>query len=515
MNKTEKGIIGLSAALVVLGGGLAVLKLTEKDSGSGNESSLSETEPTTEAEGSGLTLVYDTSLEGPDSTEHVHGVVDTIEVTNESGTYTAKLVQKATDDEAAVYTIEGCDDIPLKASTISSLANNTVSLSTTALIEEHPENKAKFGLAEPSATVVVTFESGTKKTLYIGDQAPSDAQTYVMVDGVDKVYTCSNYNVSYFGKSLEDYIDTEIAPSYDSNEYPLVSELKIERTDKPDMVIQYDTSSGEEGSVSGSAATHVLVEPARAFLAVERSTPITHGMFGLTAKEIYAVRPTEDDISNTQLEEPYCRVTMVTEDKTYVLLLSQITSDEDGNRLVYAMLEGVPLIYTLDADDAPWVTVEPVDITSRNNVFTTYVWLIDSLKVSFADGTKADFSIAAKNSDVDRTSASADDFNVTLNGSQFDAERYRKFYSYLVNNLSAEDFATDEAFSGTPLATVEFNDTQTGTTTKVEFYERSLMTALVVIDGESRFTCSASAVETLAENAALLNTDEEFIMSVK
>lgn len=515
MKKTEKGILGLSAALVVLGGGLAVLKLTEKDDNSNTDSSLSDTETTTEApEGSGLTLIYDTSLEGPDATEHVHGVIESVQVTNETGTYTSKLVSAATDDAAAVYTLEGYEDIPLNATTVGSLANYAASLSTTALISSGGET-AKFGLDDPSATVVVSYESGTTRTLYIGDEAPADSQTYVMVDGVDKVYTVNTSSLRNYSNSINDFIDHTIAPSYETGDYPIVNEVKIERKDKDDIVIKYDQESAEGETLSGTAATHVLVEPIYAYLSVERSTPITHGIFGLTAEDIYAVRASEDDIAQAGLDDPYCRLTVDTDGDDYVLLLSETFTDDEDEKLTYAMLEGGTLIYTVKAEDAPWLTLEPVDIASRNNVFTTYVWQLDQLSITLADGTKADFSITEKNSTVDRTSASSTDFDTTLNGVQFDTERYRTFYSFLVNNISAEDISSGDEISGTPLATIEMNDAYTNTHTKIDFYERSLMSVLIVIDGEARFTGNRAVLDTLAENIALLNTDEEFINTVK
>jgi hypothetical protein len=104
----------------------------------------------------------------------------------------------------------------------------------------------------------------------------------------------------------------------------------------------------------------------------------------------------------------------------------------------------------------------------------------------------------------------ADNFSVTLNGEDFDAERYRKFYSFLIK-ANGESFALGEDVpSGEPMAVLEYTDSYMNKTMKFEFYEKSALQALVVADGESKFNISKSYVETLIENAENLKSDTEF-----
>ena len=96
-----------------------------------------------------------------------------------------------------------------------------------------------------------------------------------------------------------------------------------------------------------------MIEPTESYLAIENSTDITNGMFGLTASDIYVLNCKEADIAGAGLNEPFCKVTMECDDgNKYVLLLSEIFTDDSGNKCSYGMLEGGNVIYVLSVDTA-------------------------------------------------------------------------------------------------------------------------------------------------------------------
>ena len=65
------------------------------------------------------------------------------------------------------------------------------------------------------------------------------------------------------------------------------------------------------------------------------------------------------------------------------------------------------------------------------------------------------------------------------------------------------------------MATVELNDSFTGETMKLDFYENSAMTALIAVNGESKFTITKSYVDTLIDNIKRIKGDEEFVTTWK
>lgn len=504
MNKTAKGLVALSAVLVLLGGGYAALQLTEPKEE--EESSSSETA----GEQQSVVLIRDIVPDGPDDPNKSYqaGVIKTVDVKNK--TDELHVVQKSTktSDSAATYTLDGYQDVVMKDTMIGTLANNANELTSEAVIEENCTDLAKFGLASPAVTVDIVYESGTEYRMLIGNEAPTGGVTYVMIDGVDTVYTVRDSTIANYSKTVLELVDTTVLAA--PEELPIVESLRIEREDIDyDIFLEYDKKSDDSGYTGGTSATHVMVEPTSAYLSVERSTDVTTGMFGLSASGVYCVHCEESDIAEAGLKDPFCTVTMSCNDgNEYVLLLSEPFTDSDNSRQYYAMLEGGNVIFIVGEDKAKWTTVTPVDIASKIFI-ASYVWNITDLEVSCNTGDKAAFTLKKKPGEVKDSYTSAD-IITTMNGMEYDSERFRQFYSFLIS-ANAESFALGEDIpSGAPMATLAYTDSYTGEKLSFEFYEKSAMTALIVVNGESKFNITKSYVETLIENVKLLDSDEDF-----
>lgn len=499
MKKQAKGIIALSALLAALGGSYAVLRLTAPESEAEPSSAVIET--TSEAKGKGTILISD------------DGEVATVKkavVKNAEGEIKVILKDEPTEETSATYTLEDYKDLDVDISMVGTLVNNGNGMTAEALIAENCTDLAKYGLAEPSATVEFTFESGNTAKFFVGDKAPTNSGTYVMVSGTDDVYTVSNSLMANYARSVKEFISCTVLAKPDDDQYPKINSIRIERGDMDeDMLIEYDKSSDDKNS-GGTSASHVLVEPVFSYLTVEKSNGVTNGMFGLAAKEIYALNCKESDIAGAGLSDPFCRVTMDCEGgKTYVLLLSEIFTDEGGEKCCYGMLEGGKVIYIITADNAQWLTVQPIDIVSKM-LIANYVWNITDMTVS-GGGKTVDFKISQKDPDAVLDSPSTDDFNVRKNGEEFDTERYRKFYSFLVSS-NAEEFALDAPVpEGEPAASVKFTDSYSGKTFRYDFYDDSLMRSLIVVDGKSKYYCTKNFVNVLIDNIGRIDTGEDFV----
>ncbi|MBP5362298.1 MAG: DUF4340 domain-containing protein [Ruminococcus sp.] len=510
MNKTAKGLIALSGVLVLLGGGYAALRLTE-DKGGESESS-----PSSESSESGkqVIIISDQAPDGPEDPNQSfdYGVVKTVDVKNLDDEL--HVVQKAKNVEEsgnsyATYTLDGYQDVSMEDSIIGTLANNANELTSEDVIAENCTDIAKYGLTKPQITADIKYESGKEFRMIVGDEAPSGDASYVMIEGVDTVYTVRNSVLANYRKSAWDFVNTTLLAKPD--EMPIVENMKIERSDIDyDIVIKYDEKTNDSKYTGGTSSAHVLVEPTSAYLAVERSTEITTGMFGLTAKGVYSVHCTEADIAEAGLQDPFCKVFMDCDDgEKYVLLLSEQFTDADNGKCYYGMLEGGNVIFILSEEKAQWATVMPIDIASKIFI-ASYVWNISDLTVECNSGEKAEFKLEKKNPNEEKDSYKAEDINTTKNGESFDSERFRQFYGFLISG-NAESFALGETIPSTaPMVKLKFTDSYTGETFSFEFYEKTAMSALIVVNGEAKFTVTKSFVETLIHNVQILDTDEEF-----
>lgn len=518
MKKEVKGIIALGGVLAVLGGGLAVMKLTDKsDSESSGSDDKSSVETTTVPQGSGDVLVSDVigqpTSEGEGSSEQ--GIVSSIHVKNRDDEYDVVMTEPPTEQIAAKYNIKGCEDLDMDTGLIATIVNNVNGLQSAGIIVENCEDFSKYGLDDPDISAELTYESGKTVKYYVGIKNPVNASTsYFRVEGSNAVYLVENSRVSNYYKTVSDFISKTMLASPGDENMPLVESLVIEREDLDYRIVLEPSETSTDSNAGGTSAIHEMIEPVSAYLAAEQSTKITHGMFGLTASGVYAYRCTDDDIKSAGLDKPFCRTEMKCGDgKDYILLLSELQSDEDNGQFCYAMFEGGKVIYTVSAEKAPWVTVMPVDIASRIMVGNT-VWNITDLSISLGTGENEVFKLKPIDPDKEKNDSS-EDFTAQLNGKDIDYERFRLFYKYLVS-ANAEDLAFEESVPDKePLAVLEYTDGYIGRDYKFEFYEYSPMTVLVVVNGECRFFGSRAYVDNLMENVRRLETGEEFLTTWK
>lgn len=506
MKKQMYSIIGLGAAVAVLGGGLIMLKVTDK---SGNDSSSSSVAEETNT-GADLVLIEDgDKLPGTHTLEeeHYHGVVKNVKIVNKNGEMEVVLKKAATDDTSAVYGIKGCDDLPMNETSVNTLAYTIDNLTSTSLIEENCTDLDKFGLGSGAPTVELSYESGIQRKLYIGNVSPVSNQTYVRVDGSDSVFTIQNSSAETYLKKPEDFVKLTLLEEPPQDQTPKVNSLRIQREDIDyDIYIEYDNSTEKKNS-GGSSSAHKLVEPTVAMLTVEKSTPITNGMFGLTAESVQSIHSTDKDKAEAGLDKPFCTVTMKCDDGKDYVLLSGKPFTEDGKEYCYIMFKDANVIYKATTENAQWAKVMPIDIASRL-MFSGFVWNISELEAK-AGSTTEKFEISMKDSSKATSDATTDDVIVKRNSGDFGAERYRQFYAFLIS-LNAEDFALGEKPSGEPMASVTIKDSLQGTVKKYEFYDYSVMKSLVVIDGESKFFCSKANADALVENIGKITTGQDF-----
>ncbi|MDE6833896.1 MAG: DUF4340 domain-containing protein [Ruminococcus sp.] len=507
MNKSVKTIIGLGVAVVVLGGGLTALILTEPKNTDNTESSVSTSEESSEVYGNGIHLIND------EKAGEAEGIIKEVTVKNSTDTLQIVMDKAPTEESPATYTLKGYEDIPLNTAVVGTLANNANNMVTSSIVDETGDNLSKFGFDNPQAEVEVKFQTGTVKKFLVGDKAPAKSSTYVMLDGEKIVYTVDTSYIANYSKTLDEFVDIIILEEPPEEEYPIVNSLRIEREDIDyDIFLEYDKKS-EDGKYSGgTSASHVMTEPTDAYLTVERSEPVTNGMFGLKSDGVYSIHCKESDIAGAGLKEPFCRVTMDCDNgNNYVLLMSEPFIDDNNKKCCYAMFEGGNIIYIVDTEEAKWCTVMPIDITSRIMI-GSYVWNITELSVNTSDISE-EFIIEPKDKSAENNQK--EHFNVKRNGELFDTERYRQFYSCLIDAY-AEEFALDADIPDTlPVVTVEYTDSYTEKSVKIEFYDNTALTMLIVVDGKSKYTCSKAYVDTLIENIKRIETGEDYIRTWK
>ncbi len=505
MNKSLKGIIAGCGVLAVLGGVLAVLKLTENP----------ETEPESSVTGQDAhsDLLWDI-----DSSESI----SRIEVKKPDGSSYAvnrKMEKDVTSDyqtgeaseiEVANYYLEGYEALPMDTTGIRLLATRSYSVNAAEKVEENPSDLTKYGLDHPTEVTFTTDNNGVI-SFTIGDATPDQSAYYTQVKGNSTVYTLAQFSAEPFLKDALDYLGKEVTQELPADSELIVKSVRLARKDLDyDIYLVYD-SYYDEHNMSGSSALHVMQEPLPCLLNVDKSSKITHGIFGLTASEVICPLPTAEQLTEYGFDDPFATVTVMTDDDRVAVFRLGNTyeaEDADGKKITryYGYLEGVECVYGFSPDDIEYDNVRAEDITARV-VLSEYVWDLSSVVYQAGD---LKLSFSGKGTDQK-------DYVLTKNGEKQESdeliERYRLLYSYLLKT-AAEDLILEEVtLPDTPMATVEVRRQDGAHSTDIAFYDAGGMKAYIVVNGTVRYRCRRSYVETLIHNLEIYDTDEPFTMS--
>ena len=503
MNKTLKGIIGGTVLLAALGGVLVFLNKTEPapEEESSYDNGLDET-PLWHAHADDINRIV---VEKPDGSSYAaKRRIDKTKTTDLDGN---EVVEDITN-----YILEGYEDLPMNVTGIRTLATRSPELASTGTVVEHAskEDLARFGLDKP-VKVTYSVDQNDDIVFLIGGSTPIDSQRYLCMEGSDTIYTVNGTAMDPFLEDETYYLGTTLKAEQAEDDDTVVESVRIERKDLDyDFYFEYEPFYSENSN-GGSMAKHVMKEPIYALINADKSAAATHGIYGLTASEIILPHPTDADEKKYGFADPFAVVTTKTDKgDTWVFSLGDSYQDEDGNTCYYGMLDlgddGINCIYGFKADDISYDNLQAEDIISRN-VVDTFVWDIGSMTYE-ADGTKLEFS---------GIGSDKSDYVLKYNGKEQDEdglERYRKLYTYVLQTKAEEIVYGDVDLPDEPMAKVSLKrqDGQHGY--DLEFYDAGDMKAYISVNGDVRFRCRKSYVETLISNIKIFDdTDKEFTMT--
>ncbi len=490
MSSKIKAIIISSVVLVFLIGGIVLLKVT--DSTGKNSSSSSSSSSTTSK------LLY----------EEKQADVQLVHIKNESGEYDVTLSGDSS------WTVKGYEDLPLNSNSVSGITSAAASITAADVIEENASSLSQYGLDKPAAEVSVTFKDSAKtvKEFLVGNETPSGGKRYFSFKGENKVYSVSSSAVSAFLKSAQDLINTTLVEAVSDNNYPYIGDVTIERKDLGFPVkLSYDesldtsknnSSSSSSSSTSATASeydtTHVMTSPIKASLKTENSSSLVRGIFGLTAKSAYILRPTDADLEKTGITNPSAVVTTKLEDKTYKLIIGSAYTD-GTDKGYYGMLDGINIVFKFEESALPWITFKPIDIVNP---------LITSTLIY--DLSKIEIRTPEKTTVFEMTGDKDDDFKVKMDGKDMDKDYFKDFYQFILM-APAESLWLEDPASQTPDVKIVFTK-DNGEVYNLEFYKVENRQTIIKYNGITSYKCRTTYVDRLLSNLELLPSKGELVM---
>lgn len=531
LSKTTRTVIIAAGVLLVLGAVLLVLMLTSP-AGDDNSSGASTGESTGTSEAADSSSVSDSSGTSSDSekvviTDKEQENVLKMEVRNETGSFSFERNQRevsATDDDGNVststeyyWTSPELDGVDHNDSTIGSFVRCMAGLSASSMVEENAQDLEKYGLADPVAEVKVTFDDGTSADICFGIRNPAASNyVYCLTNGGSDVMQVSYYSAGSAFYDIRDFVNLVLTEAYDANNAKELDYLVIDRKDLDEEVrIEYmadvAAESEKEDSVITTFNTHRIISPITAELDTTKGQTFCYGLYSLTASSCEYIDPTEQEIADAGLDDPFCKVSFKYGGKARVLLLGNeirtASSDDESSESLssvtgyYAMFEGGNIIYSISTDNAPWYTFQVQDIMSRRPI-SPYIYTIDTLTVTTPDGEY-----------VFKVSGDADDHVFTCGDTVLNDSSFKSFYQHLITSMGEELYFSDE--KPEPYITVNFKyreeyyDTYGRSEDTIEFYKSDDRKNIVSVNGDILYKVRQIYTQRLLENLdALFNGGE-------
>ncbi len=358
------------------------------------------------------------------------------------------------------YTIVGYEGFEQQAGIAATIASSAANLDFSKVMTIDKEKYADFGFDNPRAKVTVIYSDNTSAVIYVGDDAPQGAGTYIRFGDGEGVYLVTIDAVAAFDYGLTDLVSLTINETPDNSNNSQASKIVISGTNFP-QAIEIAPSIGEK-----VYASYVMNKPVKGYVNENEGSLITGAIRGLYASTVKMVAPTEAQLSELGLSNPYAKLTATYPDTTIEL----IASKPDSEGVVNIMPVGGNVVYTMASANLPWVTTS-YEALAYEYVF--YPRMVALSNVSINNGKKTyDFKLSSQetvSTDEDGNETTSSTTTVKLNNKEIDVANFSGFYQNLVLVELAD--INIENVSGNPIFSVTYTFADDNTTDTVKYYD--------------------------------------------
>lgn len=490
-SRSVKAVVITAAVLVILGGVLAALLLTKP------KPKPASGDPNSDVSKSSSAFITDKSADK----------VLSITVENSEGTYTFTRQKRTinTENESGepikydefFWTSEELKGVPQSDSSVRNFLADIASLPEQRSVEDNAEDLYKYGLENPAASAVLRFDDGTTAEMRFGIRNPADdSGVYFTLNGSRDVKLVNYYAISEVFSDIRQFARLSVT---DSTAPPETLTITRPELDAP-LELKMTAASGED-----STDAFRFTSPIAAELDAKKGRELFYGACGLTMDACEFLEQTDENMERCGLTEPRAVVAFSFGGTEYELLIGNeirrtLTSDDESRLAAetitgyYAVMKGVPGIYSLARENAPWVSATVGSLISQKPL-SPYIFSVSSVEVTLADG-----SYTFKNENE----------QFTYNGSLLPYENFRELFNTLTGELDGEAFAGE--ISREPIAEVTFNyktDEYGTDSDTLSFYELDERRCAVVLNGTPLFAVTKVFTERVAEQVAALTGEAD------
>lgn len=427
--------------------------------------------------------------------------VERIDIENESGSYTVlsetPVVEttdadgnETTETQETVYTIVGFEEAELQSGQADSIANQASNMSTTRIIDINGENLSDYGLDDPRARVQTTFTDGTQVTMLIGDDAPDSLGTYIKYEDKDTVYMTEVDAVNAFMFSVLDLLSTEITEAAQTEDDAEIVTLTLSGSHYPDEITMIPNDDDT------CAAYYKMTSPSEQFVNVTEGNNVKGGIRGLSAASVVSYHPSDSQLEELGLLEPYSRVVAEYPDATYRLSASQ--PDDSGN--VYIYNEDKQIAYQIADTSVAWVS-SSYEALKYEYVLKPVQSTLSSIEVT-AGGESYTFELEQVTTTDDEGNEQTST-RITYADEQIAESKFSTFFDNLTS-VQRSDFAEGEQASGDAVLTIEYTYNTGKDADTVSYYSADNRKMLAQINGSSDSYVFKTYTDKIAEDVVAI-----------
>jgi len=421
MSKRVRAIVAALICLVLLIG--AALAVTfwptddKKENGSQNSSALTSSE-TGETIGGNI-KVYEFK------TENVRDIV----VENNVGGFTLSYVKDKT------WTLKGAGSGFLSDEDLKDILSSCTEFIATKLIGENPTNLDAYGLDKPKATAKISYNTGEKMTVLVGNDNTSGG-VYIYVKENDKIYLSDSEFPEQFLLKYTAFLDLTVVNAIETDEDgneidPKITKLTytgpalkkpIVIEQNPEYVTQLkelEEKEDDEEGITVNASQFIFTSPMVADISNDAFEGMQYQYYGLTATDIYATNPSAKDISDCGLKNPQVVISLYDKNGTTKINLGKkIKIDE--TEYYYVTATGKKPIFVVEASN---FTFFEEDLINYMSAIVVNV-MIDDIKTLTVDIGDKKY--------VFEESGTGEELVVRYNGKKLSTAEYRDLYQLVM-----------------------------------------------------------------------------------
>lgn len=388
------------------------------------------------------------------------------------------------------------------------IASSMAGVYANSIVTEKTDDLVQFGLDKPQLEMEVKFSNGNSYKLKVGDIIESSTTAYVIFNDNEEIYQFSSTKFSSFFGKATDYLSNTILTALEVDEQgnPITPEIKsfsIERPDldKPLTFEKFDASTKSENYLPLSMIS--MKSPVESDIRDDSVSKYATNYFGLSAKAIEVINPTEAQLTEYGFNEPLAVVKMVyteTGSSSFELKVGKEVL-LDGVKCHYLISDKNPIIYIVDDAVLPCLTNQAKDFITSNSLIAP-VLDIRGLTVT-VEGKSYRLEFIPGEGDN-----ATSDMTATLDGKAVNAQIAKKYLQVLYATAT-EDVNTEEP-TGEPVLKVVY-DYKDGKKDTLEVFIREDRKTIISINGSNAFVGRAGFVEKVKKETQNLLAGNEII----